>query len=128
MANDTPPDPGAGFRDLVTQWERDFNAFANQVMGTEGFSQAMNQAQKAQLNMQQMFTDAMSRQYQAMNLPTRADVLAIAESIVDLGRRLERIENALALQAPGAGAAPPAAKRRPRTRRPPQEYLESGVK
>ena len=45
MANDTPPDPGAGFRDLVTQWERDFNAFANQVMGTEGFSQAMNQAQ-----------------------------------------------------------------------------------
>ena len=43
MAKDTPPDPSVLFRDWVTQWERNFDSLANQFMGTEGFSQAMNE-------------------------------------------------------------------------------------
>ena len=42
---------------MVTEWERNFDAFANQVMGTEAYSEAMNQMQKAQLSYQRGFSE-----------------------------------------------------------------------
>ena len=133
MATNTPQEPGDVFRDLVTRWERDFNAFANKVMGTEEYSKAMNQAQKAQLGVQQMFSDGMARQLAAMNLPSRDDVVRLGESLHDITRRLERIEAMLA-DASGNAASNASgnassnassnatAKAPPRTRQPPQDY------
>ena len=97
MANETPKDPSAIFHEWVTQWERNFDSFANKVMGTEGFSQAMNETQKAQLKMQGMFTQFMTEQLASMNMPTRDDVLRLGEAITAVDRRLERIEEKLAL-------------------------------
>ena len=98
MANEKPKDPSAIFNEWVTQWERNFDSFANKVMGTEGFSQAMNETQKAQLKMQGMFAQFMTEQLANMNMPTRDDVLRLGEAITAVDRRLERIEEKLALQ------------------------------
>ena len=81
MANDSPPDPAAMFREFVTQWERNVNSFANQVMGTESFSRMMQEAQRLQLALQQATSEAMGRRLAAMNMPTRDDVIRLAEKL-----------------------------------------------
>lgn len=123
MAKDSPPDPAAQFRELVTQWERNINAFANQVMGTESFSRLMQESQRLQLALQQATSEAMGRRLAAMNMPTREDVIRVAEKLADVERRLGHIEASLegnAAIAPGDASrgAPP------RTRQPPAEYLQ----
>lgn len=124
MANEES-DPGAAFRDLVTQWERNFNSFANQVMGSESFSRAMQGAQKAQLTVQQAVSDAMQRHLTAMNMPTREDVIRISEKVQEIDRRLARIETLLEASA----AVPPTATSRtgpPRTKQPPADNSGEG--
>lgn len=123
MANDSPPDPAATFRELVTQWERNLNGFANQVMGTESFSRLMQEAQRLQLAMQQATSEAMGRRLAAMNMPTREDVIRVAEKLADVERRLAHIE--ASLDGVATVASGDAAKAgRPRTRQPPAEYLQ----
>ena len=115
MADNNPPDPGAAFREWITQWERSFDSLANQFMGTEGFSQAMNEFQKNQLNAQRMFAETMAQVLTNLNMPTREDVLRLGEAVQGLDRRLERIEEAL--RDPVTQPSP--AKRPPRTKQPP---------
>ncbi len=120
MADSNPPDPGAAFREWVTQWERNFDSLANQFMGTEGFSQAMNEFQKNQLNAQRMFAETMAQILTNLNMPTREDVLRLSEAVQGLDRRLERIEETLG----GAAAPQPSPAKRPaRTRQPPAHLL-----
>jgi hypothetical protein len=132
MANESSSDPGAAFRDLITQWERNFNAFANQIMGTESFTRAMQGAQKAQLTVQQAVSEAMSRHLESMNMPTREDVIRISEKMQEIDRRLARIETLLENSASsGQASAPTSAARSgpPRTKQPPGDYLsEKGEK
>ncbi len=114
MAKDTT-DPSAVFQNWVTQWERTFDSVANQLMGTEGFSQAMNEFQKSQLNAQRMFAESMTQVLTNMNMPTREDILRLSEAVQGLDRRLERIEEQLGGQ---SRAVPSKAKKPPRTRQP----------
>jgi len=127
MATDNSTDPGAAFREFVTQWERNFNSLANQFMGTESFSRAMQGAQKAQLGIQQTISDVMSRQLAALSMPTRDDVIRIGEKVQQIDRRLARIETLLE-----RGASVPTvtgeSSRRPRTKKPPADYLTGEVK
>ena len=120
-SSDRGPDLGESFRNLVTTWERDFNSFANQVMGTETFSRAMNTAQKSQLGLQQMFSDAMARHFAMMNMPSRDDVVQLGATLQDVMRRLERIEAMLAERE--AHASGVANQGPPRTKQPPADYL-----
>ena len=85
------------FAEMVTQWERNFDAFANQVMGTEAYSQAMNDMQKAQLSYQKNFNEFMTQQLATMNMPTREDIVQLTEMVQKLDRRLERIEDKLVM-------------------------------
>ena len=106
--------PQQSFSNMVTEWERNFDAFANQVMGTEAYSQAMNEMQKAQLTYQQGLAQVMAQQLSALNMPTREDVLQIAEMLRQLDRRVERIEEKLALNdAPKRSANKPARTKQP---------------
>jgi len=122
-ANGNPPDPAAMFRDFVTNWERNINNVANQVMGTESFSRLMQEAQKMQLTLQHATSEAMGRRLAALNMPTREDIIRLAEKLTDVDRRLARIEATLDDDAAKAVVAevPPTAPRR--TRQPPAEYL-----
>ena len=121
MAKDTTPNPSAAFNEMVTQWERNYDAFANQLMGTEGFSQAMNEMQKAQLNYQQTFAQSMTQNLASMNLPSRDDIMNLADSIRQLDLRMERIEASLAASNSGKKSAPVKKKKPARTKQPPSE-------
>jgi hypothetical protein len=126
MANESPADPGASFREFVTTWERNLNSLANQVMGTESFSRLMQEAQRMQLVLQQATSEAMGRRLTALNMPTREDIIRLAEKLTDVDRRLMRIEASLDGDATVvADVAPRAAKRR--TRKPPAEYLNEDL-
>ncbi len=111
------------FGDLLTRWEREFNTLANQVMGTEGFGQTMNVLQNAQMQLQKTMIDNLSRQRETYNLPTREDVLRIAQSIKSIERRMERIEDKLGID-DFADATRPAPRR---TKQPPADYPKSAT-
>ncbi len=115
MADKQNDQTAQSFSEMVTQWERNFDAFANQVMGTEAYSQAMNEMQKAQLAMQRTLNQNMGDQLANLNLPSREDVIQLTEMIYQLDRRLERIEEKLALNdAPKRNKKKPARTRQPK--------------
>ena len=119
MSSDQAPDPAEAFRRLVTEWERGFDKLANSLMGTEGYSRSMNQLQDLQLSARKTFHDFMAQNLSVANMPTRDDLLRVAEAVQDLDRRLERIEELLAgmsAERPGQ-AKPPSGP--PRTKKPP---------
>ncbi len=123
MADNNSHDPSKAFQEMVTQWERNFDAFANQFMGTEGFSQAMNEFQKAQLNLQSMFANAMNQQLLAFNMPTREDIVRLGENIQRLERRMDGIESGLEELTSKANKKRKPKKAKPnRSRQPPAEY------
>ncbi len=119
MADNKTPNPD--FSELVTQWERTFNEFSNQVMGTDEFTRNMNQAQKYQLEFQRSFSEAMAKQLANFNMPSRDDVITVSEQLRDIDARLREIEKLLGKNS--VAEKPPAAKRkRPaRTRKPPSK-------
>lgn len=119
MADNQPPPPPADFSELVTQWERTFNELSNQVMGTDEFSRNLNQWQNMQLEFQRNFSEAMAKQLANFNMPSRADVIAIAEHLQAIDARLIRIEKALAKTNTGFEDVRPKASAPRRTRKPP---------
>lgn len=121
MAKDRPSDPGDAFRELVTEWERGFDSFANALMGTENFSRSMNQMQNLQLQMRQLFREFMTDNLTLANMPTRDDVVRIAEAVQALDERMSRIESMLEASTGNmpAGATPPRRRNPPRTKKPP---------
>ncbi len=106
------------YREMVTQWERNFDSFANQFMGTESFSRGMNQAQDAQLALRKTFQEFMGKSLENVNMPSREDLVKVAESVQSVDRRLARIEEMLSSM---LSNAPPTAPRKgpPRTKKPP---------
>ena len=96
MADDKPNlDFSAQFQDYVTQWERSIDKAYNDFMGTEQYSQSMNQFQKLQLQMQTQFKEAITDQLRNVNMPSRDDVLQIGENVRMLNDRLTRMEEKL---------------------------------
>lgn len=99
MADDTRP---KNFGERLTDWERNFDRSANEMMGTEAFSAWMNMFQQSQLTAQQAFSNFMTQQREAMNAPTRDDVIRLGESIRRLEQKIEGIEAMLKAALPAA--------------------------
>lgn len=117
-----PIDPFQLWRDWLTQSERQWNEFFNQMMGTEEFGRAMGAMMDAYLNTQRTFSDAFGRYFSSINVPTRTDVLTLGNRLTEIEERLASIESLLRGMAPAEPAEPPApAPRPPRTKRPPEE-------
>lgn len=112
-------DPFEMWREWVANSERQWNAFLNNAMSTDEFSQSMGRFMDVYLNLQKNMNDVMGRYFSAINLPTRADMLALGERLGGIEDRLSRIETALAKLSDSAGRASAAsAPRPPRTKRP----------
>lgn len=117
-------DPLDPLRRLVDDWERRIDGVANQVMGTDGFSQAMNRGQSLGLRLQQGFRDAMAAHLKQMNMPSREDVLRLGETVQGLDQRIARIEQLLD-DLLRQTRPPPTIDGPPRTRKPPSQRQES---
>ncbi|MEA2688146.1 MAG: hypothetical protein QOD51_753 [Candidatus Eremiobacteraeota bacterium] len=134
---DKDKDPLSLWRDMLSQWETNVNALANRTMASDEYSSQMNGAMGATLRMQETMRDFMAQYLAATNLPSRKEVLGIAERLGTVEARLDRITTLLEriadaqliaanstpvagdTTAPGAPAVPPRA-RPPRTKSPPK--------
>ena len=125
MADDKQ-NPPADFSELVTQLERNFNEFSNQIMGTPEFAKSMNQFQNMQMEYQKSFSEAMARQLSSLNMPSRDDVVSMGEQLTQIDLRLSRIEKAL--EKSNANPEKPAPRRKApaRTRKPPPKQEAKG--
>jgi len=121
---DKSSDPVALWQKMIGEMEKGFNAFANQTMSSPEFSRAMNQAGGATTGAQRQFGEFMEKYLLSMNLPSRAQMVGMAERLQSIEGQLDEIKAMLNQmnRDSGAGegsyAAPP---RPPRTKRPPAE-------
>ena len=119
---DKGSDPIALWQKMVGEMEKGFNTLANQTMSSPEFSRAMNQAGSAGAGAQKQFGEFMEKYLVNMNLPSRAQMVGMAERLQSIEGQLNEIK-ALLHQvhnhsgAPDGGLAP--APRPPRTKRPP---------
>ena len=116
-------DPAAIWQAMIGEMEKGFNSFANQAMTSPEFSKAMNQVGGVTAGAQKQLGELMEKYLLAMNLPSRAQMVGMAERLQAIEGQLNEIK-ALLHQvhynslAPGGGYGTP---RPPRTRRPPSE-------
>jgi hypothetical protein len=118
VSHGTNPDFGDIWRDLLRRWEEMGNSLGADAMKTAEFSQAMNQATNISMAAQNLFAQTFSKSLIAMNLPTRADVLSLAERLQAIEGGVTEIR--LMLNERAGELAPPDRRTKPtRNRRPP---------
>jgi SMC interacting uncharacterized protein involved in chromosome segregation len=119
---DKSNDPVVLWQTMIGEMEKGFNAFANQAMASPEFSKVMNQASGAAAGAQKQLGELMEKYLLSMNLPSRAQMVSMAERLQSIEGQLSEIK-ALLHQMRGNTAAPDgshlAAPRPPRTKRPP---------
>lgn len=117
-------DPAAIWQTMIGEMEKGFNSFANQAMTSPEFSKMMNQVGGATAGAQKQLGDLMEKYLLAMNLPSRAQMVGMAERIQAIEGQLNEIK-ALLQQVHHNSLAPEggygATARPPRTKRPPSE-------
>jgi hypothetical protein len=119
---DKSNDPVAVWQTMIGEMEKGFNAFANQAMASPEVSKVVNQVGGISAGAQKQIGDLMEKYLVGMNLPSRAQMVAMAERLQSIEGQLNEIK-ALLHQVHHNSAAPeggaPAAPKPPRTRRPP---------
>jgi hypothetical protein len=122
---DPPINPLDSWRQFITDSERQWNAFFKDVLGTDGFSAAMNTWVEASLTVQRMIADQLERYYAAFNIPTHSDLVALGERMKTIEDTLARVESQLAVarqngRGPKSSPTKAAPRRKvKRTRKPP---------
>jgi SMC interacting uncharacterized protein involved in chromosome segregation len=119
---DKSNDPVAIWQNMIGEMEKGFNSFANQAMASPEFSKAVNQVGGVTAGAQKQLGDLMEKYLVSMNLPSRAQMVGMAERLQSIEGQLNEIK-ALLYQAhhnsgaaeDGVGGTP----KPPRTRRPP---------
>ncbi len=125
MAEPTPLDPFALVRELVAQWEKSVNQYATPLMHSDEFAMGANTAMGAALGAKKLAQELSQRSFEAMNVASRADIIA-------LGDRLQAIEDRMigmqaTLDRLAGGGTLPARPAPSRTRKPPQPVVEAAA-
>lgn len=116
------PDIMELWRKWLTQSERQFNTFSNEVMNNEAYARTLGGYMELHAAIQRMMADGMQRYLSFINVPSRSDVVGLGEALRVIENRLARIEEMLQIAAevvdtrergPLPGSEPA------RTRRPP---------
>ena len=118
---DKSNDPVVLWQTMVGEMEKGFNAFANRAMASPEFSKVVNQVGGTAAGAQKQLGELMEKYLVSMNLPSRAQMVSMAERLQSIEGQLNEIK-ALLHQVHSNSAAPgggfPTAPRPPRTRRP----------
>jgi SMC interacting uncharacterized protein involved in chromosome segregation len=118
---DKTNDPVALWQNMIGEMEKGFNAFANQAMASPQFSKVVNQVGGATAGAQKQLSELMEKYLVSMNLPSRAQMVNMAERLQSIEGQLNEIK-ALLHQVHGNTTGPTrgSTPRPPRTKRPPQ--------
>ena len=119
---DKSNDPVAMWQNMIGEMEKGFNAFANQAMASPQFSKVVNQVGGATAGAQRQLAELMEKYLLSMNLPSRSQMVGMAERLQSIEGQLGEIKSMLQHMqgnAANTGGAFPATPRPPRTKRPP---------
>ena len=119
---DKSSDPVALWQNMIGEMEKGFNAFANQAMASPQFSKAVNQMGGATAGAQKQLGELMEKYLVAMNMPSRAQMIGMAERLQSIEGQLNEIKAMLyQMQGTAADASGGVSRtpRPPRTKRPP---------
>jgi len=120
--SDDRADVGQLWRTWITDTERQWNSFFNEVMGTDSFGRFLGGYMEIYSTVQRMVAQNMERSLSTLNVPSRSDIVELSERLSNVEERLASIEVSVRTLAEAAGQATgPAAvtQLRPkRTRRP----------
>lgn len=112
------PDFTALWREWLTQTERQFNAFFNEMLSSEAVARSMGGYMEIYAMFQRMVADSMERYLAFVNMPSRSDVVSLGETLRSIENRLARIEEAFRVAASVGVDGELAADEPARTRRP----------
>ena len=116
---DKTNDPAAIWQNMVGEMEKGFNAFANQAMASPEFSKLVNQVGGVSAGAQKQLGELMEKYLVTMNLPSRAQMVSMAERLQSIEGQLNEIKALLHQVQSGTSDNHPAAPKPPRTKRPP---------
>jgi hypothetical protein len=107
------------WREWLTQTERQFNAFTSETMSSEAFARSVSGVMEAYTSIQRLMTEVMERYLTFLNMPSRNDVVGLAETLRNIEDRLARIEATLQIAADHVDSVTAAPMNEPaRTRQP----------
>ncbi len=93
------PDLLTQWKQFLDQWIEAWSKVLGQAMGTEHFARLMGQSLDqflvSQAPVKKAGDQAIEQTLQALNLPSRSQLTAVARQIVELEDRIERIEDML---------------------------------
>src|SRR4051794_4123715 len=118
---DQTNDPAAIWRNMIGQMEQGFNSLAGEAMASPEFSKVVNQFGGVSAGAQQQFGSLMEKYLVAMNLPSRAQMVSLAERLQSIEGQLNEIKAMLHQAQTNSGASEgySGTPRPPRTKRPP---------
>ena len=124
---DKSNDPVAVWQNMIGEMEKGFNSFASQAMASPEFSKVVDQVGGVGAGAQKQIGDMMEKYLVNMNLPSRAQMVGVAERLQSIEGQLSEIK-ALLHQIHDNPGIPegghPAPPRPPRTKRPPSGGAE----
>jgi hypothetical protein len=95
MTNGPSADPFSFFREALNQWEKAANDMGSKMLGSDQTAALMHKGTTAGLQVQTAMKDGMNKALSAANMPSKADIEALAAQIGGLDTRLARIETLL---------------------------------
>ncbi len=112
------------WRNWLTETERQWNSFFNQVLGTDAASRVAGNYMEAYSVIQRALNQGMERYLNTFNLPTHSDIVELGERLHNIEERLTSLETNLSNLVAASGISPsaavtqlrPARTRRPRSR------------
>ena len=119
---DKSNDPVAVWQNMIGEMEKGFNSFASRAMSSPEFSKAMNQVGGAAAGAQKQLGELMEKYLVSMNLPSRAQMVGMAERLQSIEGQLNEIKATLTQMSKASGVAAGGASGTPmppRTKRPP---------
>ncbi len=127
--SDDRPDVGQLWRTWLTETERQWNTFFNDVMGTDSFGRFLGGYMDVYSTFQRLVAQNMERSLSTLNVPSRSDIVELSERLSGVEERLAAIESSINTLAEAVGhPSEPAAvtQLRPRrTRRPRAQPAEA---
>jgi polyhydroxyalkanoic acid synthase PhaR subunit len=120
-----PVDPFQVWREWLTESERHWNSFFQDVLGNDQFASGMNRLVETQIGVQRLMAEGTERFLKMWSVPTSSDVNRVDDRLTSIEERLAGIEQLLtdASNEPTQEQAPPVEIRR--TRQPPAESNSS---
>src|SRR5213596_2057058 len=89
------------WKQFLDQWIEAWSKVLGQTMGTEQFAKLMGQSLDqflvAQAPAKKVVDQQVDQALQALNLPSRSQLTAVAKQIVELEERIERLEDSIAV-------------------------------